>query len=65
MKHKKKITETLSFQEDKTCSTKKTISLQLQQYMNNSIKPFDKGYKYIYKLIEIVRTKFNIELKLT
>ena len=61
----KKITETLSFQEDKTCSTKKTISLQLQQYMNNSIKPFDKGYKYIYKLIEIVRTKFNIELKLT
>ena len=58
------IIDSLNCQEYKTCLTSKAISSsRLQNYINNNIKPLDKGYKYIRKFVEIVRTKFNIELQ--
>jgi 5'-3' exonuclease len=44
-------------------SHSRLIFQKLQKYLLNEIKHIDKGIKYSRKFIEIVRSKFNVEIK--
>lgn len=59
----KQITQYLNFSNTGQPVNSKSIINQLQSYLDTEIKAFDKGLKYSRKLVDIVRTKFNIALK--